>query len=154
MNRAANIEPAPSVISPSEPGRAELLRFYRTLVLIRRSELTTQTMYRNRELPGFAHLYIGQEATAVGVMAHLRPDDWITSTHRGHGHALAKGVPPKMLLAELAGKATGCNGGRGGTHAPLSCLRSDCSAPTGWWPAESPRPSAWPLAPRPAAPTR
>ncbi|MFZ1935721.1 MAG: thiamine pyrophosphate-dependent enzyme [Thermoguttaceae bacterium] len=115
MNRAANIEPAPSVISPSEPGRAELLRFYRTLVLIRRSELTTQMMYRNRELPGFAHLYIGQEATAVGVMVHLRQDDWITSTHRGHGHALAKGVPPKMLLAELAGKATGCNGGRGGT---------------------------------------
>jgi 2-oxoisovalerate dehydrogenase E1 component len=115
MNRAANIEPAPSVISPSEPDRAELLRFYRTLVLIRRSELTTQMMYRNRELPGFAHLYIGQEATAVGVMAHLRQDDWITSTHRGHGHALAKGVPPKMLLAELAGKSTGCNGGRGGT---------------------------------------
>ena len=72
-------------------------------------------MYRNRELPGFAHLYIGEEATAIGVMAHLRQDDWITSTHRGHGHALAKGVPPKMLLAELAGKATGCNGGRGGT---------------------------------------
>ncbi len=115
MNRAANIEPAPSVISLSQPDRAELLRLYHTLVLIRRSELTTQIMYRNRELPGFAHLYIGQEAVATGVMAHLRRDDWITSTHRGHGHALAKGVPPRMLLAELAGKSTGCNGGRGGT---------------------------------------
>ena len=72
-------------------------------------------MYRNSELPGFVHLYIGEEATAVGVMAHLRPDDWITSTHRGHGHALAKGVPPKVVLAELAGKATGCCGGRGGS---------------------------------------
>ncbi len=115
MNRAAKTEPAVNMITPNEPDRAELLRLYRTLILIRRSELTTQMMYRNRELPGFAHLYIGEEATATGVMAHLRQDDWITSTHRGHGHALAKGVPAKMLLAELAGKATGCNGGRGGT---------------------------------------
>jgi 2-oxoisovalerate dehydrogenase E1 component len=82
---------------------------------IRRAEQTVQLMYRNRELPGFAHLYIGEEAVASGVSAHLRRDDWITSTHRGHGHALAKGVPPKLLFAELAGKATGCNGGRGGT---------------------------------------
>src|SRR5664280_875780 len=70
-------------------------------------------------------LYIGQEATAVGVMAHLRRDDWITSTHRGHGHALAKGVPPKVVLAELAGKATGCCGGRGGSmhlYAPSEGL--------------------------------
>jgi 2-oxoisovalerate dehydrogenase E1 component len=85
------------------------------MVLIRRFEKTVQTMYRNSELPGFVHLYIGEEATAVGVMAHLRPDDWITSTHRGHGHALAKGLSPKVVLAELAGKATGCCGGRGGS---------------------------------------
>jgi 2-oxoisovalerate dehydrogenase E1 component len=95
------------------------------MVLIRRFEKTVQTMYRNSELPGFVHLYIGEEATAVGVMAHLRPDDWITSTHRGHGHALAKGVPAKMVLAELAGKATGCCGGRGGSmhlYAPAHGL--------------------------------
>ena len=85
------------------------------MVLIRRFEKTVQTMYRAAELPGFVHLYIGEEATAAGVMAHLRQDDWITSTHRGHGHALAKGVPAKMVLAELAGKATGCCGGRGGS---------------------------------------
>lgn len=85
------------------------------MVLIRRFELTVQTMYRAAELPGFVHLYIGEEATAVGVMAHLRKDDWITSTHRGHGHAVAKGVPAKAILAELAGKATGCCGGRGGS---------------------------------------
>lgn len=97
------------------PDKAELVRLYRQMSLIRRFELTAQNMFKNRELPGFAHLYIGQEATAVGVMAHLRPDDWITSTHRGHGHALAKGVPPKLLLAELTGKAAGCNAGRGGT---------------------------------------
>ncbi|MBN2580643.1 MAG: hypothetical protein JXB10_16780 [Pirellulales bacterium] len=92
-----------------------MFRLYRLMVLIRRFEQTAQGMYRNGELPGFLHLYIGQEATAVGVMAHLRRDDWITSTHRGHGHALAKGVPPKVVLAELAGKAAGCCGGRGGS---------------------------------------
>ena len=92
-----------------------MLHLYRQMVLIRQFEKTTQTMLKNRELPGFAHLYIGEEASGVGVMAHLRKDDWITSTHRGHGHSLAKGVPAKLLLAELAGKATGCNGGRGGT---------------------------------------
>jgi 2-oxoisovalerate dehydrogenase E1 component len=115
MISTKNNKPAAASHAIDEPDRATLLRLYRTLILIRRSELTIQVMYRNRELPGFAHLYIGEEAVGTGVMAHLRPDDWITSTHRGHGHALAKGVPPKLLFAELAGKATGCNGGRGGT---------------------------------------
>jgi 2-oxoisovalerate dehydrogenase E1 component len=115
MSNAMNAKSVSSSNAPVEPDRAELLRLYHTLNLIRRSELTIQVMYRNRELPGFAHLYIGEEAVATGVMAHLRQDDWITSTHRGHGHALAKGVPPHLLFAELAGKATGCNGGRGGT---------------------------------------
>jgi 2-oxoisovalerate dehydrogenase E1 component len=104
---------------------AGLLALYRQMVRIRRFEQTVQTMYRNSELPGFVHLYIGEEATAAGVMAHLRRDDWITSTHRGHGHALAKGVPAKMVLAELAGKATGCCGGRGGSmhlYAPAEGL--------------------------------
>ena len=102
-------------IPPSGVGRKDLLRLYRQMFLIRRFEQTVQVLYRNAELPGFIHLYIGQEATAVGVMAHLRCDDWITSTHRGHGHALAKGVPAKTVLAELAGKAAGCCGGRGGS---------------------------------------
>ena len=115
MNKATKSETVPDRMPPKELDRAELLRLYHEMFLIRHSELTTQTLYRNREIPGFAHLYIGQEATAVGVMAHLRRDDWITSTHRGHGHALAKGVPARTLLAELAGKTTGCNGGRGGT---------------------------------------
>ena len=53
-----------------------------------------RTSYKKGEMPGFIHLYIGEEATAIGVCAHLHNDDWITSTHRGHGHALAKGVPP------------------------------------------------------------
>lgn len=110
---------------PSGLDAKSLLHFYRQMVLIRRFEQTAQTMYRNGELPGFIHLYIGQEATAVGVMAHLRREDWITSTHRGHGHALAKGVPANVVLAELAGKVTGCCGGRGGSmhlYAPSEGL--------------------------------
>jgi 2-oxoisovalerate dehydrogenase E1 component len=102
-------------ISAKQPSSQEMLNLYREMLLIRQFEKTLQLMLRNRELPGFAHLYLGEEAAAAGVMANLRPDDWITSTHRGHGHALAKGVPPKLLMAELAGKAAGCNGGRGGT---------------------------------------
>jgi 2-oxoisovalerate dehydrogenase E1 component len=100
-----------------------MLRFYREMLVIRRFEKNFQVMLKNRELPGFAHMYIGEEATAVGVISHLRRDDWITSTHRGHGHALAKGVPAKTLLAELAGRAAGCNGGRGGTmHVFMSSV--------------------------------
>jgi len=67
------------------------------------------------ETPGFLHLYIGQEATGVGICAHLRRTDWVTSTHRGHGHALAKGADPGRVMAELFGRADGVYGGRGGT---------------------------------------
>jgi len=112
-------------VPPVGLGKKDLLHLYRQMALVRRFEQTAQAMYRNAELPGFLHLYIGQEATAVGVMAHLRRDDWITSTHRGHGHALAKGVSPKVVLAELAGKSTGCCGGRGGSmhlYAPSEGL--------------------------------
>lgn len=115
MSKTRTASHATASAAAKTPSKAEMVRLYREMVLIRRSELKLQQMLRNKELPGFAHLYVGEEAVAAGVMAHLRQDDWITSTHRGHGHALAKGVPPKLLLAELAGKATGCNGGRGGT---------------------------------------
>ncbi|MFH1266066.1 MAG: pyruvate dehydrogenase complex E1 component subunit beta [Planctomycetota bacterium] len=107
---STNTRPVPEGLD-----HAMLLRLYEQMVLVRRFERTVQTLYRDGELPGFIHLYVGEEATGVGVIAQLRPDDWITSTHRGHGHVLAKGVPPQILLAELAGKATGCCGGRGGT---------------------------------------
>jgi 2-oxoisovalerate dehydrogenase E1 component len=85
------------------------------MVLLRRFESAAQIACRKGETPGFFHLYIGEEATAVGVAAHLRPTDWVTSTHRGHGHALAKGMAPRVLMAELYGKREGCCGGRGGT---------------------------------------
>ena len=85
------------------------------MLLLRRFELGVQENYKAGRMPGFVHLYIGQEAVAVGVCAHLGAADWMTSTHRGHGHALAKGVAPDAVMAELYGKATGCNGGRGGS---------------------------------------
>ena len=92
-----------------------MLRLYQQMTLLRRFELAAQIACRTGETPGFLHLYIGEEAVATGVCAHLRPADWITSTHRGHGHALAKGMDPKALMAELYGKGGGVVGGRGGT---------------------------------------
>ena len=101
--------------APASPGRAALLRLYEQMVLLRQFELAAQARYKAGEMPGFIHLYIGEEAVAAGVCAHLDDTDWITSTHRGHGHVLAKGMPPRALMAELFGKATGCCGGRGGS---------------------------------------
>jgi 2-oxoisovalerate dehydrogenase E1 component len=110
---------ADSPTHPTPPldrlGREELLRLYGRMSLLRQFELAAQVLNRAGKLPGFLHLYVGEEATAVGVCAHLGAEDWITSTHRGHGHALAKGLSPSLLLAELGGKATGCCGGRGGS---------------------------------------
>ncbi|WP_246693528.1 MULTISPECIES: thiamine pyrophosphate-dependent enzyme [unclassified Mesorhizobium] len=97
------------------PDRKILLDLFERMVLLRRFESIAQIACRKGETPGFLHLYIGEEATGVGVCAHLRPTDWVTSTHRGHGHALAKGADPGRVMAELFGKADGICGGRGGT---------------------------------------
>ena len=102
-------------VLPAGLAAAEVLRLYEQMLLLRRFELAAQIACRKGETPGFLHLYIGQEASGVGVCAHLRKTDWITSTHRGHGHALAKGMSPDTLMAELYGKRDGCCGGRGGT---------------------------------------
>src|SRR5688572_476769 len=91
------------------------LHLYREMLLVRRTEEVLAKTYAAGLIPGACHTYIGQEAVAVGVCAHLRKDDVIFSTHRGHGHALAKGVPPREVVAELLGKATGCSRGRGGS---------------------------------------
>ena len=97
------------------PGRTECLGIYEKMVLLRQFELAAQKNYKAGRMPGFIHLYIGEEAVGVGVISTLRKDDWITSTHRGHGHALAKGLSAKKLMAELYGRASGCCGGRGGS---------------------------------------
>ena len=92
-----------------------LLDMYRRMVLIRRFEDTIHIRFLKGTLPGTVHLYQGQEAVAAGVCAHLRIDDMIASTHRPHGHAIAKGVPLKAMMAELYGKETGCCRGKGGS---------------------------------------
>lgn len=92
-----------------------LLDLYRKMVQLREFELKVQDLYRRGQLPGFVHLYVGEEAVGVGVCSNLKPKDLIYSTHRGHGHALAKGVPGRDVFAELWGKTTGSSGGRGGS---------------------------------------
>ena len=92
-----------------------LLTYYKKMLELRLFELKVQELYRNARLPGFVHLYVGEEAVAVGVCSNLEANDLVFSTHRGHGHALAKGVPPGVVLAELWGKTTGSSGGRGGS---------------------------------------
>jgi TPP-dependent pyruvate/acetoin dehydrogenase alpha subunit len=96
-----------------EPARQiELLR---TMQRIRRFEERAEELYLGGELPGFIHLSIGQEACAAGACAALRQDDYITSTHRGHGHCLAKGAPMNQMMAELYAKVTGSCKGKGGS---------------------------------------
>ena len=96
-------------------GKGELLSLYRVMLRIRRTEEQLARSYATGAIPGACHTYIGQEAVAAGVCAHLRTDDVVFSTHRGHGHALAKGVPSREVMAELFGKVTGCSRGRGGS---------------------------------------
>ena len=94
---------------------ADLARLYRSMVLIRRFEERVYLLFLEGEIPGTLHQYQGQEAVAAGVCDALERTDWITSTHRPHGHALAKGVTSRSAMAELYGKATGCCRGRGGS---------------------------------------
>ena len=96
-------------------GREKLLRFYRQMTAIRLFEENVNELYTRALMPGLAHLYIGEEAVAVGVCEALRPDDYVTSTHRGHGHCLAKGASPERMFAELLGKEAGYCRGKGGS---------------------------------------
>src|SRR5215212_4591245 len=94
-------------------GRTEALALFRQMLIIRRCEEQLAKSYQSGMIPGACHTYVGEEAVATGVCAHLRPEDAVFSTHRGHGHALAKGVPPRELIAELFGRETGVSRGRG-----------------------------------------
>ncbi len=93
----------------------QLLALYRSMLLIRRCEEQLARSHQRGLVHGACHTYVGEEAIAAGVCAHLRKDDVVFSTHRGHGHALAKGVSARQLLAELFGRSTGCSQGRGGS---------------------------------------
>jgi len=100
---------------PAKLDDERLLRFYRQMLKIRLFEEQVNQLYLGAKMPGLAHLYIGQEAVAVGVCEALRPDDYITSTHRGHGHCLAKGASVDKMFAELLGKVDGYCRGKGGS---------------------------------------
>ena len=95
--------------------KRELLELYRTMVLIRRFEEKASELRQAGFIPGFLHPYIGQEAVAVGTCAALEPSDVITSTHRGHGHMLARGADPKRMYAELYARQDGYNRAKGGS---------------------------------------
>jgi acetoin:2,6-dichlorophenolindophenol oxidoreductase subunit alpha len=95
--------------------RDTLLGLYRTMVRIREFESRAQELFLGGELPGLLHLYIGEEAIAAGVTAALRHDDFVASTHRGHGHLIAKGGDLGRMMAEIYGRATGYCGGKGGS---------------------------------------
>lgn len=101
---------APAQLQPEQQ-----LRFYRQMTKIRLFEEQVNQLYLSAKMPGLAHLYIGQEAVAVGVCEALRGDDYITSTHRGHGHCLAKGASVNRMFAELLGKEPGYCRGKGGS---------------------------------------
>ena len=93
----------------------ELLRIYRTMLKIRMFEERVAREFRKGDMPGFVHSYIGAEAVSTGICMHLNDDDYISSTHRGHGHCIAKGCTFKDMLAELYGRETGLCKGRGGS---------------------------------------
>ena len=99
-----------------DPARAEeYRRWLRQMLLIRRFEEKAGEAYSLGKIGGFCHLYIGQEAVAVGSLGALGPNDYITCSYREHGHALARGISARAVMAELFGKAPGCSGGKGGS---------------------------------------
>jgi len=97
------------------PDPAHGLDLYREMLRIRRFEERCVELYSQALIRGFMHLYIGEEAVAVGVLATLTPDDNVVATYREHGHALARGIPANSIMAEMFGKVEGCSGGRGGS---------------------------------------
>jgi pyruvate dehydrogenase E1 component alpha subunit len=110
----------PQVTKPAAPGQnssdiEQYLHMYEQMLKIRYFEEQVDELYKTGKMPGLAHLYSGQEAVAVGVCEALRRPDYITSTHRGHGHCLAKGAEVDRMFAELLGKAAGYCGGKGGS---------------------------------------
>ena len=108
--------------------RDDLRECLREMLLIRRFEEKVEERFRAGELPGFLHVAIGQEAVAVGVCRALEEGDTIASTHRAHGHTLAKGTPPNELMAELYGKLEGCSHGYGGSMHLYDVVRGNMGA--------------------------
>jgi pyruvate dehydrogenase E1 component alpha subunit len=101
--------------APQQPELGYALRLLEQMILIRRFEEKSTELYQAGKIRGFLHLYIGEEAVAVGAMQALTPEDAVVATYREHGHALVRGLPVSSLMAEMFGKATGCSRGRGGS---------------------------------------
>ncbi|HTW67364.1 MAG TPA: thiamine pyrophosphate-dependent dehydrogenase E1 component subunit alpha [Bryobacteraceae bacterium] len=114
MTTAVNPPKSP-LTHETRTGPGLYLHMYRRMLMIRLFEEQVNDLYTRALMPGLAHLYIGEEAVAVGVCEALRPDDYITSTHRGHGHCLAKGASVDLMFAELLGKEAGYCKGKGGS---------------------------------------
>jgi pyruvate dehydrogenase E1 component alpha subunit len=108
-------KPSSGGLQARTPEAARLLQLYSQMILIRRSEERLSSMFADGEVPGFIHLSIGQEAVSVGVMSALNAEDTIASTHRGHGHAIAKGLPLEGFFMELLARDEGLCRGRGGS---------------------------------------
>src|SRR5579859_1584833 len=100
---------------PKEEDRATLLNYYYEMVLIRRFEEKSAEMYTRARIGGYCHLNLGEEATVIGFSAGLKPDDYVYTNYREHGYALARGLPPGVVMAELFGKNSGSSHGRGGS---------------------------------------
>ncbi len=113
---------------PHEPtgthDKTQLARYYHQMLAIRRMEEALAKAYALRKFGGFLHLYIGQEAVAVGALAAIKPEDYVIATYREHAHAYAKGMPAREILAELYGKATGCSKGLGGSMHLFDAARN------------------------------
>ncbi len=99
----------------TDPPRGKMLEMYRSMLRIRAFESKVLEVYRAGQMPGLAHLYIGEEGTAVGICGALNSDDYIFSTHRGHGHCVAKGADMRGMMAEIMGRRDGYNKGKGGS---------------------------------------
>src|SRR5438552_756036 len=114
---APDAEPAPGEEGKTLEGldRETLIKLYYQMLLIRRFEEKSAESYSMGKIGGFCHLYIGQEAVAVGALSAIRPDDYVLTSYREHGLAIAKGISPEAVMAELYGKAGGCSRGKGGS---------------------------------------
>ncbi len=118
---SANLPPQSRAVKEAQKSRlagidrATLINIYHQMLLARRFEEKSAEAYSSGKIGGFCHLYIGQEAVAIGAISAIRKDDYVMTSYRDHAHALAKGMSPESVMAELYGKATGCSRGKGGS---------------------------------------
>jgi len=120
----STISPPPTEQRMPEP--AHQLRLLREMLRIRRFEEKCAEEYAASKIRGFLHLYVGEEAIAVGAMQALEPRDWVVATYREHGQALARGIPMQAVMAEMYGKVEGCSHGRGGSMHLFDAARRFC----------------------------